>query len=51
MSDKKEPTKKHCAKCNKLAHLSGNDLCPACVREWIKEYQSYHKSKRSHYAR
>jgi len=40
-----------CTNCGKLAYLSGLGTCPDCVKEWIKDYKSYHKSKRSHYAR
>ena len=34
-----------CVKCETVAHLSGNNLCPACVGNWIKEYRSLHKRR------
>lgn len=32
-----------CHKCQTLAHLSALNTCPACVREWVKDYRDYHR--------
>lgn len=29
--------------------LSGIETCPECSAKWVKDYQSYHRSKPSHY--
>ena len=42
--EKHNPKKRaECKKCGKVAFLSGNDLCPACVQEWVKHYSDLHK--------
>lgn len=37
-----------CRDCHKLmpeAELSGLGTCPDCVKNWIKEYKSYHDKR------
>lgn len=37
-----------CQDCHKLmpeAELSGLGTCPDCVKNWIKEYKSYHDKR------